>query len=96
MAETRRRFDPHFRQGAVRIVRETGKSIAQVAHDLRINDGTLATPVKNDRAQQGEAVAGQPSQDKWPEVSGMCDPVFDAVVAQGRWWFEPRLRRDVD
>jgi putative transposase len=31
MAEGRRKFDEDFRQGAVRIVRETGKPIAQVA-----------------------------------------------------------------
>ena len=34
MAETRRKFDEDFRPGAVRIVRETGKPIAQLALDL--------------------------------------------------------------
>ena len=31
MAETRRKFDRDFKEGAVRLVRETGKPIAQVA-----------------------------------------------------------------
>jgi transposase len=31
--ESRRRFDEEFREGAVRIVRETGRPIAQVAVD---------------------------------------------------------------
>ena len=55
MGETRRRFDKDFREGAVRLVRETGKPIAQVARDLGINPGTLGNWVDADRRRRGEA-----------------------------------------
>lgn len=55
MGETRRQYDPEFREGAVRIVRETGKSIAAVARDLDINAGTLANWVQKDKIERGEA-----------------------------------------
>ena len=48
MAETRRKFDQDFRDGAVGIVRETGKPIAQVARDLGIHEGTLGNWVAKD------------------------------------------------
>ena len=49
MGETRRKFDRDFREGAVRLVRETGKPIAQVARDLGINAGTLGNWVNAER-----------------------------------------------
>lgn len=38
----------------MRIVRETGKPVAQVAKDLGIHEGTLGNWVKKDRAARGE------------------------------------------
>lgn len=51
-AVTRRRFDPEFRAGAVRIVKETGKPVAQVARDLGISPYTLHNWVQMDRLDE--------------------------------------------
>ncbi len=52
MAEIRKKYDREFREGAVRIVEETGKPIAQVARDLGINEGTLGNWVTKARADR--------------------------------------------
>ena len=55
----RRKYDAEFREGAVTIVRETGKPIVEVARDLGIGAGTLGNWVKKDRLARGdESVRG--------------------------------------
>jgi len=67
MGETRRKFDKDFREGAVRLVRETGKPIAQVARDLGVSEGTLGNWVNADRRRRGEA-DGALSEDERAEL----------------------------
>jgi transposase len=65
--ETRRKFDRDFREGAVRLVRETGKPVAQVARDLGVNEGTLGNWVNADRRRR-EGGDGQLSEDERAEL----------------------------
>jgi transposase len=67
MAESRRRFDPEFRAGAVRIVLETGKPVAQVARDLGVNEGTLGNWVNQARAAS-EQSTGRVSESERAEL----------------------------
>lgn len=66
MSEKRKKYDREFREGAVRIVRETGKPIAQVARDLGIHEGTLGNWVNQDReAREGR---GELTRDDMAEL----------------------------
>ena len=52
MSQKRTKYDRQFREGAVRIVEETNKSIAAVARDLGVNEGTLGNWVQRARAER--------------------------------------------
>ncbi|WP_329295702.1 transposase [Streptomyces sp. NBC_01455] len=58
MASKKRLYDAEFREGAVRIVIETGKPIPEVAADLGIHSGTLHSWVSRARRN------GSPSLDR--------------------------------
>ena len=59
MAEKRRTYDAEFREGAVRIVTETGKTIAQVAEDLGIEETTLGSWVARARKSGGDGTLAE-------------------------------------
>ena len=66
MSRLRRRFDREFRDGAVRIVRETGQPVAQVARELGVNEGTLGNWVRQDRDERaGGLTADERAELAW-------------------------------
>jgi transposase len=67
VGNTRRQFDPEFRAGAVRIVTETDKSVAQVARDLGISPYTLHNWVHADR-RRAEQAQGPVTEDERAEL----------------------------
>jgi len=68
MTETRRKFDDDFKQGAIRLVRESNRPNAAVARELGVNAGTLGNWVNADRRRQ-ENGQGPASEDERAEVA---------------------------
>ncbi|MGC4963423.1 transposase [Gordonia sp. DT101] len=82
MPERRKKYDREFRDGAVRIVEETGKPIAEVARDMGINEGTLGNWVNRARAEREGR--GEMTPDDAAELKRLRDEVA-----------ELRMERDV-
>ena len=82
MSEKRKQYDAEFREGAVRIVEETGKPVAQVARDLGVNEGTLGNWVMNAR----EARTG---------TKGLSEADYDELKRLRVENAELRMERDV-
>ena len=74
MSEMRRRYDPEFKSGVVRIVLETGKPIARVARDLGLHAGTLGN--------WGEAAACFPGRQRAVGVRTVWLSLFGCAT---RW-----------
>ncbi len=53
MSRLRRNFDREFRDGAVRVVSETGRPVAYVAREFGVCEGTLGSWVRQGRAERG-------------------------------------------
>src|SRR5919107_2649220 len=68
MTRQYRKFDEDFKAGAVRLVLETGKPIAQIARELGINDGTLGSWVTAARRQR-DGGNGPLSEDERAELA---------------------------
>lgn len=55
---TRRQFTEEFKAGAVRLVLDEGKTVAQVARDLDLTESALRTWVERARADRGKGKPG--------------------------------------
>ena len=64
MAEKRRKFDAEFREGAVRIVAETGQTLAAVAADLGIKESTLQSWVARARRAGGDGTVAESEREE--------------------------------
>jgi transposase len=64
MPEKRRKYDDDFRDGAVRIVVETGRPIAEVARELDVHEGTLGNWVNKRKAVLLPAALSESERDE--------------------------------
>jgi transposase len=96
MAEARRKFDEDFKQGAVRLVHETGRPIAQVARELGVNEGTLGNWCARERRRHGEGALSESEREELrrlrkenAELRMRCDVLKRSAAL----WVEDAMRR---
>jgi transposase len=88
MPEIRKQYDEAFKAGAVRIVFETGKTVAQVSRDLDVNERTLAGWVQTAREGRPEPVPSRVD----PGLPGEVEVELRRLRAEVE---ELRMERDV-
>ena len=62
----RREFSEEFKQGAVRLVLEEGKTVGAVARELDLTPSCLGTWVKHARADRTKGKSGLTSEEREP------------------------------
>jgi transposase len=96
MAEARRKFDEDFKQGAVRLVRETGKPIAQVARELGVNEGTLGNWCAQDRRRYGDGALSADEREELRQLrkeNAELRMRCDVLKRSAALWVEDAMRR---
>ncbi len=98
MSERRRKFDQDFKEGAVRLVRETGKPIAQVARELGIHDGTLGNWVNADRRrrERGDSTLSEDERAELARLRKHCAELqmrCDVLKRSVALWVEEAMGR---
>ncbi len=83
MSRNYQKFDEDFKQGAVQLVTQTGKPMAQVARELGINEGTLGNWCAKERR------AGENGQ------AGLSESERAELERLGKELVELRMQRDV-
>ena len=64
MSEKRRKFDQDFKDGAVRIVLESGRPVAEIARELDVHEGTLGNWVTKAKARQEPGALRESERDE--------------------------------
>ncbi|MFD7408570.1 transposase [Streptomyces sp. NPDC059866] len=84
MGPKQRTHDAQFREGAVRIVVETGKPIPEVAEELGVNLGTLHSWVSRWR-RYGSATSNCPAEAGGRRVAVQGGSMWSWSGSTGRW-----------
>jgi len=73
----RRQFTKDFRAEAVRLVRETGKPVSEVARDIDVTETSLYAWVRQARIDRGEGGAGTLTSEELAELRSLRKEVRD-------------------
>ena len=76
----KRDFSPEFKAGAVRLVVEEGKLVAQVARDLDISHSTVGKWVEQARADAGKSTKGSLTTEERAELASLRKRVRELEI----------------